>query len=127
MSRSISARAEPYIRLLEKPNGAITLILTVLDLEDKVQAQELLCEEFDGSVELQESGDTEGNLCDQDLTEEDWMHSLRLKTKLDVRAIMSELPKAFGLYSFDVTHKQAGALKQMKIKVWVVPATDAGV
>lgn len=123
MSRSISARAEPYIRLLEKPNGAITLILAVLDLEDKLQTQELLWEDFNGSIEIQQFGDADGILRDQDLTEEEWIKALRLKTELDVRAIMSELPKQFGLYSFAVAHKQDNKMKLIKIRVWIVPAT----
>ena len=104
----------------------LELILRHLDLENKVVdlTQKLTQPEdvpqtLADTVEIEEFADGDHALLNPP-DEQTWIETLRNKTDLDVRAILSELPRELGLHSFLIAYKKGDALCNAVVKVWVV-------
>jgi len=138
MAKSIKVRGFELSQILSKPNGALELILTLIDTEQRLEtAQETLLGKVRDSlakknpwnefpdmnvvVEIEEFADNEDRLINNAITEDVWIDTLCLKTGLDVRAILGDLPKELGLYAMKIAYKQGDCLKAGCIKVWVMP------
>lgn len=131
---SLVQRGNQILRLLDGPNGGITIVLQCLDLQNEVERLKAIiaekaqqCEEPPikeltiGGITIEEFADKDGFICDKDLTEQEWMITIGCKTGLDIRAILTPLPKEVGLYSMLIVYKQHDQLRQGTLKVWVVP------
>lgn len=144
---SLVQRGNQILKLLDTPNGGIQIILQCLDLQNEVErlkatvaekarqceepqySSQIPIKEFAaGSITIEEFADKDGFICDKDLTEQEWMYTIGHKTGLDVRAILTPLPKEVGLYSMQIVYKQHNVslpydqVKQGTLKVWVIPA-----
>jgi hypothetical protein len=145
---SLVQRGNQILSLLDTPNGGIQIILECLDLQNEIERLKATiaeksrqCEEPQhstqipikefaaGSITIEEFADKDGIICDKDLAELDWMCTIGHKTGLDVRAILTPLPKEVGLYNMQIVYKQHNVslpyydqIKQGTLKVWVVPA-----
>jgi len=75
-------------------------------------------------TEIREFSHPNGDLINPDIPESVWIDTIRTKTDLDVRAILTELPVETGLYAMQIVYKQGGCLKQGTIKVWVMPVNE---
>ena len=134
MKASISSRAAPYLKCIASRNAAFDLVLRILDLEDALcdaqAANQINQSEQLETITIEVAADSDGNLLDQELyavPETHWINLIKIASGLDVRAILSDLPEEVGLYSFDVVYRQGREVKRGQMKVWVVPAPNAGV
>lgn len=136
----IQNRTQKLFQLLDSTNGSMMLIAKVMDLENQVEElqkeisalkqpiQEIVLSEpyakGKHKIEIAEFCDHNYKLLSQP-SEDTWIQSLRLQTKLDIRAILSPLPTEIGLHSIVVAY--ISSPEQMKVgslKFWVVKATD---
>ncbi len=143
MDRTLEQRGKDILRTIEEPHGAVLIVLRMLDLLAEVdrlsqnrssivcpRCHRAGCEEnrVDESITIEEFANADGRLCDAyggptSLTEAEWITTVREKSGLDVRAIMTDLPTELGLYDMLIVYKQDKLLKQAVLKVWVVPAS----
>jgi hypothetical protein len=133
---SLHSRAAKLIPIFDKEHGEVELILKVLDLENELaEAREALqaaqneAREESAGVELPDSIEISefvipGGFLSNPPGEKTWIETLRHKTKMDVRAILSELPTEVGLYTFSFVYKRIDKLLHAQVKVWVVPVAE---
>lgn len=124
MDKSIKARGLELIQILGEQRGELKLILGYIELEQKLAALMKSQDEVTQyqSVEVEEFADDRMFLLDQNIPESVWMETLRNKTGLDIRAILSDLPKEIGMHQFKVAYKENNTILFAAVRVWVVPA-----
>jgi len=135
-AQTLSVRGLKWVSILDKKHGGLELILKVLDLENELaEAREALhkakdaatCEEeaveFPDAIQISEFAGMDGTLRNPP-NEKIWIESLSQRTKLDIRAILTELPTETGLYRFVFVHKKNLKLLYVAAKVWVVPVQE---
>lgn len=144
--KSLSARGFVLASILDKPHGSLELVLKIMDLEDKVEALRdeafslqseksvverrlALCEEwpeikFPEVVQISEWVEKDGETIKKACGEDGWRQSLSQRTKLDIRAVLGEMPKTVGFYISRVIYQRDGEILQGIIKFWVVPVLD---
>jgi hypothetical protein len=147
---SIESRGTKLFQATQTAAGLIGMVLKMLDLQDELSAtHEDLCEvndelqatkealqaaqnearagsasvELPDSIEISEFATPDGFLSNPP-GEKTWIETLRHKTKMDVRAILSELPTEIGLYTFSFVYKRIDKLLHARVKVRVVPVAE---
>lgn len=133
---SLHSRAAKLVPIFDKKHGEVELILKVLDLENELaEAREALREvkdtatredeavEFPDTIQILEFATPDGFLCNPP-GEKTWIETLSQKTKLDIRAILTELPTETGLYRFVFVHKKNLKLLYAAAKVWVIAVRE---
>lgn len=128
MQKSIKVRGFELTRILEKPHGVTELILGYIELERELETAKEACARLKqdhhdlGTIEIEELAYGDGFLEDPKIPESVWIDSIKSKTGLDARAILSDLPQEVGLYAFLVAYKKDNQILTGVLKVWVVPA-----
>lgn len=133
---SLEYRGLEIFQILQKPDGLIGTMLKVLDLENELaEAKAALREvkdtatreeealEFPNAIQISEFADMDGTLRNPP-DEKIWIESLSQRTKLDIRAILTELPTETGLHKFVFAHKKNLKLLYAAAKVWVIPVRE---
>lgn len=132
---SLEYRGLELFQILQKPDGLIGTMLKVLDLENELaetkaalqaaqnEAREDEAVEFPDAIQISEFATPDGFLCSPP-GEKTWIETLSHKTKLDIRAILTELPTEVGLYRFVFAHKKNLKLLHAEAKVWVIPVRE---
>lgn len=136
VTETLSVRGFKLASILDKKHGGLELILKVLDLENALtEAREALSKakdtetredeavEFPDTIKISEFATMDGFLCSPP-DEKTWIETLSHRTKLDIRAILSELPTEVGLYRFVFVHKKSHKLLYTEAKVWVIPVRE---
>jgi hypothetical protein len=142
VQKSLSSRGFVLASILNQTHGDLEIVLKVMDLEDKIEALEAevlslraarSAEEpadlwpeiqFDNPVEIQDIVKEDGETLRFACSEGVWRESLSAATKLDIRAILGEMPKMIGLFPRRVIYQRDGEIRQGEICFWVVPAKD---
>jgi hypothetical protein len=112
------SKLELILRHLDLENEVVALTQKLAQSEDVSRALDI-----SETVEIEEFADGDHALLNPP-DEQTWIATLRHKTGLDVRAILSELPRELGLHSFRIAYKKGDALCNAVVKVWVVKADD---
>ena len=133
---SLEYRGLELFQILQKPDGLIGTMLKVLDLENELREakaalqaaqneahEESAAVELPDSIEISEFATPDGFLSNPP-GEKTWIETLRHKTKMDVRAILSELPTEVGLYTFSFAYKRIDKLRHAQVKVWIVAVQE---
>jgi hypothetical protein len=142
IQKSLSSRGFVLASILNKPHGSLEMVLKVMDLQDKIEALEaevfslqdekrvsLSAElwpeiQFENPVEIQDIVKEDGETLRFACSEGVWRESLSAATKLDIRAILGEMPKMIGYFPRRVIYQKDGEIRQGEMCFWVVPAKD---
>lgn len=132
---SLEYRGLELFQILQKPDGLIGTMLKVLDLENELaeakaalqaaqnEAREDEAVEFPDTIQISEFADMNGAIRNPP-GEKTWIETLSHKTKLDIRAILTELPTEVGMYRFVFVHKKNRMLLHAAATVWVIPVRE---
>lgn len=130
----IKARGFQLAQILDRKRGEIELICSHIDLEQKLEtAQKKLANGLAGAenvldigstIEVAEFADENGRLRDQYIPEHIWMDTIKDGTDLDVRAILSDLPKELGLCHIKFAYKADNKILLGLVKLMVVPVLE---
>jgi hypothetical protein len=143
VEKTLSARGFVLASILDKPHGSLELVLKIMDLENNVEAlqaeifslqnEKRVVEKrlaiFDEwpdiemlkPVEIAEFVKEDGETLSQDCSEGVWRQSLSQAAKLDIRAVLGNMPKTIGLFPMRVIYQKDSEIRQGTLHVWVVP------
>jgi hypothetical protein len=142
VDKSLSARGFVLASILDKPNGSLELVLKIMDLENKVEALQAEIFSLQSKKEISLSADEwpdietlkpveiddlvkdDGETLSQECSEGVWRQSLSQAAKLDIRAVLGDMPKTIGLFPMRVIYQKESEIRQGTLPVWVIPTTN---